>query len=306
MPTLALLAIFVFHTDDVWLNLHQFLYVLGRHEAATPDRMRRATVGAPADADRGLATLSADEQRAWREAVTFYAQGLSKLDAVFDEPLVRVGQALAAAGNRPNLAERELDPKLAATLAKVAPIYQKVWWPAHERANLAWAQSTEALVVKHGDKVLPFITRGYGLPWPEKGFPIKVTAYANWAGAFSTRGNLLLISSLDTGNAGITGLESAFHEAMHQWDDAVYEALDAHARKQMTKVPPILSHALIWYTVAEAMRSAVPDHVGYAEANGLWRQSALATFKPILDEVWRPYLHGKGTREEAFAALLRR
>jgi hypothetical protein len=125
MPTLALLAIFVFHTDDVWLNLHQFLYVLGRHEAAAPDRMRRATVGAPADADRGLATLSADEQRAWREAVTFYAQGLSKLDAVFDEPLVRGGQALAAAGNRPNLAERELDPKLAATLAKVAPIYQK-------------------------------------------------------------------------------------------------------------------------------------------------------------------------------------
>lgn len=104
MPTIALLAIFVFHTDDVWLNLHQFLYVLGRHEAAMPDRMRRATAGAPVDADQGLAALPPDEQRAWREAVTFYAQDLSKLDAVFDERLIRAGQALAAAGNRPTLA----------------------------------------------------------------------------------------------------------------------------------------------------------------------------------------------------------
>lgn len=141
MPTIALLAIFVFHTDDVWLNLHQFLYVLGRHEAAMPDRMRRATVGAPADADNGLATLSSDEQRAWREAVTFYAQGPSKLDAVFDDPLIRAGQALAAAGNRSTLAGPGVDPKIAATLEKVAPIYGKAWWPAHARANRAWAQS---------------------------------------------------------------------------------------------------------------------------------------------------------------------
>jgi hypothetical protein len=86
LRTLALLTIFVFHTDEVWQNLHQFLYVLGRHEAQMPDRTRRAQVNAPTESEAGLATLSPDEKRAWGEAITFYAQGLSKLDAVRDAP----------------------------------------------------------------------------------------------------------------------------------------------------------------------------------------------------------------------------
>jgi hypothetical protein len=298
--------IFTFHTDEVWLNLHQFLYVLGRHESGNPDRLRRAQIGAPADADKGLIALSPDEQRQWRDAVTFYAQGFSKLDAIFDEPLIKTGEALARAGDESTLAGSGLDPALAATLAKAAPLYQKAWWPAHEKANRTWQRSTEALVAQHGGRILAFVTRAYGLPWPANGFPIHVSAYANWAGAFSTGDNLLIISSLDSGNAGLVGLETSFHEAMHQWDREVHEALATHARRQMKKIPEGLTHAMIWLTAAEAMRSIAPDYVGYAEANGLWRQRTLAQFKPVLDEVWKPYLGGKGTHEDAFAAIVAR
>ena len=61
---------------------------------------------------------------------------------------------------------------------------------------------------------------------------------------------------------------------------------------------------MIWYTAAEAVKSVAPDHVGYAEANGLWRQRGLGAFKPALDAYWKPYLAGKETRDEAFAAIL--
>jgi hypothetical protein len=296
--------VFVFQTADFWLNLHQFLYVLGRHEAAMPDRTRRATVGAPADADRGIASLSPDEQGGWRAAVTFYANGPSRRDAVFDEPLVNTGQALARVGRAPALTGATLDPPVAMTLEAVAPIYRRVWWPPHERANVEWATATTALVDAHGRAILNFITRVYQLPWPQNGYPIHVTAYTNWAGAFSTRGNLLLISSLDTGNRGLTGLEIAFHEAMHQWDDAIAAVLRREAQRQNTTAPDLLSHALIWYTAAEAVKSVAPDHAGYAEANGLWRQRGLGAFKPALDAYWKPYLAGRGTRDEAFAAIL--
>src|SRR6185295_12431259 len=79
-------TIFVFETDEFWLNLHHFLYVLGRAENKERDTSREAVAGAPADQARGLEKLSAEEQTIWREAVSLYAAGPSKKDLVFDEP----------------------------------------------------------------------------------------------------------------------------------------------------------------------------------------------------------------------------
>ena len=67
--------IFRFETDGFWLNLHHFLYVLGRVEAKMPDIKREAVAGAPADEAEGLKTLSEAERQAWREAVIAYANG---------------------------------------------------------------------------------------------------------------------------------------------------------------------------------------------------------------------------------------
>ena len=301
-----LLAILVFHTNDAWLNLHQFLYVLGRHEARIPDRMRRAQVNAPKDEANGLTALAPEEQRIWRDVVTFYARDLSKLDTVRDQALIKIGNALAGAGNRASLNGVALDPAVIAVLEKAMPLYRKAWWPAHEKANRAWVESVEGLVEKHGDAVQSYLTRIYQLPWPETGFPIHVSAWANWAGAFSTSGNLLIISSLDDGNKGLTGLETSYHEAMHQWDEPIYAALAAHGRKLGKKIPDGVTHAIIWMTVAEAVARVSPGYAGYADTNGLWRTQPIVTFKPILDEVWRPYLAGTGTRDDAFAAIVAR
>jgi hypothetical protein len=238
--------------------------------------------------------------------VTFYAANLSRQDAVFDEPLVRVGQAVARAASADSLSGSGLEPGHASLLERVAPIYRKGWWAAHRRANVAWAEAQQKLVDQHGGAMLAFITRAYGLAWPPAGFPIQVSAYANWAGAFSTRGNLLIMSSLDPGLQGLMGLETSFHEAMHQWDDEIQALLAAEAEKQQRVAPELLSHAMIFYTAGEATRAIAPAHVPYAETNGLWRQRGLGAFKPALDEVWKPYLSGKGTRDEAFRALVAR
>ncbi len=298
--------IFILHTSDFWLNLHQFLYVLGRDEARMPDRTRRATAGAPADAARGLASLPANESQAWREAITFYARGPSTRDAVFDESLVEMAQALAGARDASSLAASGVHAEVADVLEKVAPIYRKAWWPDHERANATWMQSTDALVAKHGRAVLDFIMRAYGLSWPAAGYPVHVTAYANWAGAFSAGEKLLLVSSLDPTISGMTALEIVFHESMHQWDSEVHALLDHEGSKRGSSVPDLLSHAMIFYTAGEAVRSVASDHIPYAEANGLWKQRGLGALKPALDEIWRPYLQGKGSREEAIALLVSR
>jgi len=297
--------IFVFQTDEFWLNLHHFLYVLGRAENKDPLAVREAVAAAPLDMDRGFQKLSASEQKAWREAVTSYAAGLSKKDLIFDAPLPAITIALARAGEAKSLTGAGVDPANAAILERVSSIYRKAWWKKHHDANRAWKKSIQILVARHGAAVLGFITKAYQLQWPAAGFPVHVTGYANWAGAYSTTGNLLVLSSLTAGHQGNYGLETIFHEAMHQWDDQVLAALRAEAAKAGKHFPRSLTHSLIFFTAGEAVRSVVPEHVPYAEKFGVWQRGPSST-KVVLEEIWKPYLAGHGTRDEAFAALIKR
>ena len=298
-------TIFIFHTDEFWLNLHHFLYVLGRAQNKTSDASREAVAGAPADQDKGLATLTATERDVWKEAVAAYATTLSKKDLVFDDPLPALTKALSQAGEKRSLAGVEVDPATAAILQRAEPIYRKAWWPAHRSANRAWLSSIQPYVDKHGSTVLSFITRAYQLTWPESGYAVHLSAYTNWAGAYSTRGDLLVLSSLTEANGGAYGLEIIFHEGMHQWDSQVFEALRTQARLQNKLVPRGLSHALIFFTAGEAVRRVIPGHVPYAEKSGVW-QRGMMHFKQPVEETWKPYLDGKGTRDEAFAELIKR
>lgn len=296
-------GLFVFDSP-FWLNLHQFLYVLGRAQAKLPNSGRRAVVNAPADQAEGLRSLPADQQQVWQRAVDAYANGLSRQDAVFDEPLVELAGLLIAIDKRPSLDRiAGLDPAVTQTLSSAAPIYRTVWWPRHEAANRAVIKNLESLLARYGEPVLRYVTRVYGQPWPAGGFPVHFSGYANWAGAFSTRGPILIMSSLDFEKRDVLAFETVFHEAMHQWDDQIFDELRGHAQKRKVEVPPDLSHAMIFFTAGEAVKSVIPTHVPYAESEGVWSRS-MGTFRPALEAVWLPYLRGSGTREQAMATLI--
>src|SRR5262245_56636871 len=166
---------FQFHTDEFWLNLHHFLHVLDRAAAHTADSSREAVRGAPADAERGLATLSDAERQSWNDAVKFYAAGPSRKDAVFDATLPAVAGALGAAGDRTPLPRSGIDADLAATLERVAPVYRKARWPAHRAANDSRRASIQTLVDRHGAQVLAIVTKAIGLPWPDSGYPVHLS-----------------------------------------------------------------------------------------------------------------------------------
>jgi len=297
--------IFRFESNELWLNLHHYLYVLGRAQAKASDASRAAVADAPADEARGLGRLTEAERGVWREAVAAYANGLSRKDLVFDDPLPAITAALADADDARSLAGAGIDAAIAATLERAAPIYRKAWWPAHQAANRAREAEAQALVDRYGRQILQKITSAYAMAWPAGGYPVHFSAFANWAGAYSTRGNLLVMSSLAADLRGDQGLETAFHEGMHQWDDAVDALLGDHARRLGKRLPPNLSHALIFFTAGETVRQVVPDHVPYAEAAGVWARG-MDRFRMPLEETWKPYLDGRGTRDEAIAALVTR
>jgi hypothetical protein len=304
-------AIFKFETDEFWLNLHHFLYVLGRAEAKEGDASREAVAGAPADAEKGLASLNDAERQAWRAAVTAYAGGLSKKDAIFDATLPALTAAIGRARDATTLANQPaIDAATRATLESAASIYRRVWWPAHRASNQAWSTATRALVDRHGRAILDFLTKAYGQSWPADGHTVHLSMYANWAGAYSTDGRLLVVATNpNAGTTGIEGLESVFHEGMHQWDDGMMATIRQLASANNLPPPPRLFHALIFFTAGDAVRRAVPTHVPYADAHGL--RSAFAQSKPLIDEFWRPYLDGPSlgdtkARDAAILAILKK
>jgi hypothetical protein len=294
-----------FSADDFWLNLHHFLYVLGRAQAGVRDAQRSEVAGAPLEQDEVLTTLTADDQRVWRDAVAFYASDLSRRDTVDDPQLVRITGALARIGPASRLdASSELPSDLAAMLERAASVYRKGWWPAHHRADQEWVAETQKLVDQHGPQILAFLTHAYQLPWPADGYPVHVSAYTNWAGAYSTDGPLLVISSVGGDEHGSAALETVFHEASHQWDDPVLSKLNEIGRSMGKKVPDGLTHAIIWMTAGEAVRHVAPGYVPIAETLGIWQRGANPTLRPSLESAWLPYLNGFGTRDEALTALM--
>jgi hypothetical protein len=295
--------IFNFYDDEFWLNLHHFLYVLGRAENKTRDSSRAAVSGAPADQQQGMALLKPHEQALWKDAVRQYAAGPSKRDLVFDDDLSAITVALARARNAKSLAG--VDPSIAELLMRAAPVYRKAWWSRHRAANKAWRADIQSLVKKHGVPVLSFITNAYHMEWSARGYDVHISAYCNWAGAYSTTGNLLVVSSLYEANHGTNGLETVFHEGMHQWDDLVDVALKQHGSRAEKRVPDKLSHALIFFTAGEAVRRVIPEHIPYADKSGVW-QRGMTRERDVLNEIWKPYLDGRGTRDEALAELIKR
>jgi hypothetical protein len=306
-PAQAQAAIFKFESDEFWLNLHKFLYVLGRAQNKDPNASREAVARAPGDAERGLASLSEAERKIWTDAVAAYARGVSRQDPVRDRDLALIEGRLGAIDDAESVAGAMVEESLRTLLERAAPVYRKAWWSAHRATNRAFVASTQQLLQTQGATMLQFITRAYQMPWPAGGYPVHATAYASWAGAYSTWGNLLIVSTnAGAGTSGWGGLESVFHESMHQWDDTVDMLLSAQAASAGGQVSFNLSHALIFYTAGEAVRRVAPaGHVPYADSAGIWQRGMQALKVPI-EEIWLPYLNGRGTRDEAIAALVRR
>lgn len=293
--------IFLFENRS-WINLHHFLYVLGRASAGEADAKRAAVADAPRDA--ASAPLTDDERRVWDRAVARYAGAFSKRDLVFDATAFNATNAIARVADGGSPMVTSVPAEIRDALIEVMPLYEKHWWPAHAEANRKRVTEFYALIGRHGRAIVERLTRLYVEPWPAGGVRVQIAAYTNWAGAYSTRGPLLVVASLPSAHDGTAGLEILFHEAMHQWDDQMDARLRRIASATGRAVPPDLTHAMIFYTAGHVTRAVVGEtHTTYAEANGIW-QRGLGRFRTALDAHWKPYLDGATTIDEALTRLL--
>ena len=256
-------------------------------------------MNAPADT-QSFESLTAKEREIWERAIAYYQKDVSPMDAIFDRDLIDITNALAAAGDASSLAGVAIPAPMRTVLEDAAPVFRKVWWERHSRSSRARTEELQALLARYGRPISEMLTKAYRQTWPPEGLTVQVCAYANWAGAYSTSGRLIVMASTYDGIAASDGLEIVFHEAMHQWDDAMIPRLRDTAQRLHADIPRDLFHSLIFYTAGYATSRVVPGHRPYADP--LWARGLPGHAQ--LDEYWLPYLRGGGTLAAALDRLV--
>ena len=333
------LPVFEFHSG-FWLNLHHTLYQEARKRASLPAQSdKNAKPGATtqrslSDSSSGLTDV---ERRAWEDAVAYYTANFASKDLLFSGDLVLLKSQLGdfedcadLSGNKQKFCNAGLDPKLTKILEAAAPVYRTHQWQEHDRANRRWVRSVAPLVRQRGVSLSQRLADIYQTQWPRHKIRVDMTAYANWAGGYTTLDPLdVTISSTDTRNQGSAALEVLFHEASHGIAQPVEAAIIRECRQRDKAIPRDLWHALVFYTTGEVIRPIMatadamdgdPDgstpggstpsgstaggaYKPYAFREGLYRRN-WDDYLQLLERFWAPYLDGRATFEDAIARMV--
>lgn len=318
------LPVFELHSG-FWTNLHHTLYHEARlrNAAAAPEKNGKNTEPTLKLAPEAKTALTAAEQKTWDDAVVYYEANYAGKDLLFTTELIQLKNQLGdfedcdeLSGRTKKFCDAGLPPKLTQVLEAAAGVYRAHFWPDHDRANRRWIMRVAPLVREQGVGLSERLADIYQARWPRAKIRVDVTAYANWAGAYTTLDPLrVTISSLDSRNQGTEALEVLFHEASHEIAEPVQEAIIRECRQRDKAIPRDLWHALVFYTTGEVIRPVITSsgassgdqdgngYTPYAVREGLYQRGWNDYYK-LLQRFWQPYLNGQATFDDAIARMV--
>src|SRR5262245_9383092 len=289
--------------NNFWVNLHHVL----RGDA------RRGPLKLP------LAVkpeeLSEAERAAWSAALDTYAP-LGSRDLLFDADLEKINSALALVTDNEILAAPSLDPNIAATLTRAAPVYRAHLWTTQKRINDDWIAAVRPDVDRHASRMAAALAKVYRIEWPASPIIVDAAAEAGPGGGYTINGppGTAAHVVIEAGNSSYQGdmaFEMLFHEASHASaiGRPIITMIAAAAEKQHVTPHPDLWHTLIFYTTGELARRELgkgndPNYKPYAYRYGVYDRRWLK-LRDALEKHWQPYLDGKTEFDAALAGLVR-
>lgn len=343
------LPVFEFHSG-FWLNLHHLLYYEAKQRGAKPpvtgaDKTPATAANKPKTMRDLSPPLTPAEKTTWDNAVSYYSANYADYDLLFNNDLIILKNLLEdledcddLAGTTKKICNAGLPANITQVLDSAAPIYRAHLWPDHDRANRRWITRVAPLVEEQGVGISERLAFIYQAKWPGEKTRVDVSAFANWAGAYTTLDPLrVTISSTDPRNQGDAALEILFHEASHGLAEPVQSAIARECRQRGKPIPRDLWHALIFYTTGEVIKPllnaksseklsakaqpsqtsqgssdsrsnrppapANDSYVPYAIREGLYQRGWNDYFQ-LLTRFWQPYLDGGASFDDAIARMV--
>jgi hypothetical protein len=322
------LPVFELHSG-FWINLHHTLYHEARQHIAPAPPAKNGKTSEPASKNTPeiKITLSAAEQKAWGDAVAYYAANYAGKDLLFSTELIQLKDQLGdfedcdeLSGRKRKFCDAGLPAQLTQVLETAAPVYRAHLWPEHDRANRRWIQRVAPLVRDQGVGLSERLADIYQTRWPRAKIRVEIAGYANGDGAYTTVDPLrVTISSLDARNQGAEALEVLFHEASHGIAEPVQTAIIRECHQRDKAIPRDLWQALVFYTTGEVIRpvltsqaaaarnqdGSVPGggYTPYALREGLYQRD-WSEYLKLLQRFWQPYLDGQASFDDAIARMV--
>ncbi|MEP2669408.1 MAG: hypothetical protein ABJH04_10460 [Cyclobacteriaceae bacterium] len=199
--------------DNYWINLHHFLYQQAKGsqlKKLEEDGSTLIDVGE----DKIISSLSKSDKAVLDIALTYYR------DHLIEKSLFQLGDirvALQRLEGEEVFSDTIDSPELTQVLNEIAPLYSRKFWPLHSTQNqkvvadqIIWIKDLEEGVIKD-------LVRLSGKEWPDTKVRVDLTAYANYAGAYtvSRPAMNITISSLDPTVETSLFIETIFHEGTH-------------------------------------------------------------------------------------------
>jgi hypothetical protein len=177
------------------------------------------------------------ERAAWDAAVDYYARNLADRDLLFDDAMTDLKAAVTARDLDRDALGKELRP----VFEKALPVYERYFWPTHDRSNRAWTAETTSRMKALGPAVIPTLEKLYGTSWFSSPVRADVVWVGDRQGAYTTLHPPHAVISTST--TEWTSVEIVFHEFSHALVTSIREKIE-QALGSRAK-----DHRALWHVV---------------------------------------------------------
>jgi len=198
-----------------WVNLHHFLY-----QKADSSQLRKLEEDGSSLLEIGeinvYEQLSRDEKDILKQAIQYYKDSLISKSLRRDLNDMRIWFINKARFE--TIKDNIYGDGFIEIINQVSPIYRKHFWEIHKSHNLSVISKHKAVIDEIEEAVISKMERLSLNKWPDSTkVRVDVTAYANWAGAYtSSKPEMnIVLSTLDPNNLTSSFVETILHEGSH-------------------------------------------------------------------------------------------
>jgi hypothetical protein len=193
-------------------------------------------------------------------------------------------------------------------LNKASSVYRTRFWPIYKAHNLRVWDRHRQIIHDIETPVFKKLEQLTGDSWPDRKLRIGLTAYANWAGAYTNTDEMeSFISTLDPYSETSYFIEIILHEASHRLfmrNSPLRAEIYDSAQELNMDSPGYLWHAVQFYLVGrlikDELRNVGIDHTLIMDLKNTYSTTAGSTFRMTLDQ----YYSGDLNRKSAVKSIL--
>lgn len=246
---------------NYWVNLHHFMYQKAdssQLRKLQEDGLNFIEIG-ESNAELQMTNI---EKEILNQSVKYYKDSLTTKNLRRDLNYLKMW--LQKQDEFKSITDTTFGKKFTETINKVSPIYEKCFWKLHKSHNLSILTKHIGTIDEIEEEVINKMEKLSSNKWPDSTkVRVDVTAYANWAGAYTASKPTMniVISTIDPSKITSSFVETILHEGSHllylYGKSPIRDKFYYKSEELGVEFPGNLWHASMFYLCGRATQNAL-------------------------------------------------